>query len=89
MGFFGEALEAVVSLAGQRGKRSMQVQTLLFDRGQWTAGRAKQWASRHGYKHGKVDETGQYIRLRQRDPSEFKVLRTITLGDGIRAVVGR
>ena len=68
----------------------MDIQSLLFSRADgWTAGKAKEWAKSHGYKHGKVDVTDQYVRLRQFDPKGLKVKRTITLGRGIRAVVAR
>jgi hypothetical protein len=68
----------------------MDIQSLLFGRDAgWTEGEAKQWAKSHGYKHGKVDITDQYVRIRQFDPSGLKVKRTITLGRGIRAVVAR
>jgi hypothetical protein len=93
MGFFSalaEAMEGATSpLRSHRGRRSMQVQSLLFDRDYFTVRQAKAWAARNGFKHGKVDETDKYIRLRQRDPGEFRVKRTITLTDGVRAVVGR
>jgi len=71
-------------------RRSMSVQSLLFDRNAgWTPATAKAWAKAHGYKHGKVDVTDQYVRLRQFDPKGFKVERTVTFGRGIRAVVAR
>lgn len=68
----------------------MDVQSLLFDRSAgWTAGKAKEWAKSHGYRHGKVHVTDQYVRIRQFDPRGLKVKRTITFGHGIRAVVAR
>jgi hypothetical protein len=68
----------------------MDIQSLLFDRDAgWTADKAKQWAKSHGYKHGKVHVTDQYVRVRQFDPKGLKVKRTITLGRGIRAVVAK
>lgn len=68
----------------------MRVQSLLFGRSAgWDASKAKAWAKSHGYKHGKVDVTDQYVRIRQFDPKDLKVKRTITLGRGIRAVVAR
>lgn len=67
----------------------MDVQSLLFDRGTWTASKAKAWAKSHGYKYGKVHVTDQYIRIRQFDPKGSKVKRTIPFGRGIRAVVAR
>lgn len=87
---FSEALEAVVRLTGTRATAAMQVQSLMFDRSRgWTVVKARRWAGDHGYKYGKVDETDEYIHLRQRDPAEFKVIRTITWGEGIKARVGR
>jgi hypothetical protein len=68
---------------------SMDIQSLLFGRNEWTEGKAKDWAKSHGYKYGKTDITDQYIRIRQFDPKGLKVKRTITLGRGIRAVVAR
>jgi len=68
----------------------MDIQSLLFSRADgWTASKAKEWARSHGYKHGKVDVTDQYVRIRQFSPKGLKVKRTITLGRGIRAVVAR
>ena len=69
---------------------AMDVQSLLFDRNAgWTASKAKAWAKSHGYKHGKVHVTDQYVRIRQFDPKGLRVKRTITFGHGIRAVVAR
>jgi len=69
---------------------SMRIQSLLFGRDAgWTESSAKAWAKSHGYKHGKVDITDQYVRIRQFDPRGLKVKRTKTLGRGIRAVVAR
>src|SRR5271154_7133339 len=66
------------------------IQSLLFGRDAgWTVEKSKAWAKANGYKHGKVDVTDQYIRIRQFDPKGLKVKRTITLGHGIKAVVAR
>lgn len=74
----------------ERRRPSMAVQSLLFRRDEgWTAARAKQWAQSHGYRSGDVDVTDQYVHLRQFDPANTTVKRTITLGRGIRAVVAR
>ena len=76
--------------ARESSKPSMDVQSLLFDRSAgWTAAKAKAWAKSHGYRHGKVHVTDQYVRIRQFDPKGLKVKRTITFGHGIRAVVAR
>jgi hypothetical protein len=66
--------------------KGSKIQSLLFDR-QWDVGEAKQWARDHGYKAGKVHVTDNYIRLRQRRPLSGAEKRTITFGQGIKAIV--
>jgi len=71
---------------------STRVQSLLFSRRLgWTVEKANRWADSHGYKAGDADVTAGNIRLRQRDPGQFRRLRTMTFSDkkGIKAVVGR
>jgi hypothetical protein len=63
-----------------------EVQSLLFDK-QWTVAEAKDWARAHGYKAAKVHETDNYIRLRQFDPVDGTEKRTITFGQGIKAII--
>lgn len=63
------------------------MQSLLFARPRWTESTAKAWAREHAYKSGKVDVTDAYIRLRQFDPVKGLKKRTITFGDGIKAVI--
>lgn len=63
-----------------------EVQSLLFDK-QWTVAEAKDWARAHGYKASKVHETDNYIRLRQFDPIPGTEKRTITFGQGIKAII--
>lgn len=72
-----------------------EVQTLLFDADLFSAKSAKAWAKSHGFRYGAVDEGGpsaRFVRLRQRDPSEYQpwTLRTISLDEDetIKAVVG-
>ena len=67
--------------------KGTEVQSLLFARPQWTASRAKAWAKSHDYNMGKVDVTDNYVRLRQFDPVPGTQKRTITFGNGIKAVV--
>jgi hypothetical protein len=64
-----------------------KVQSLLFARPRWTPSAAKVWAHEHGYRSGKVHATDKYIRLRQFTPVPGTEKRTITFGDGIRAVI--
>jgi len=63
------------------------VQSLLFERPQWTASAAKKWATSHGYQAKKVHETDRYVRLRQFAPRRGHQKRTIIFGKGIHAVV--
>lgn len=68
------------------------VQTLIFSKDNFeSAASAKAWAKKHKYKFGSVDETGKSYRLRQVDPNLFKKdsFRTITLAEGVKAVIGR
>ena len=82
-------VRSVQSPTVQATRRPMGIQTLLFGRADWTESQAKQWAQSHGYKSSVTDVTDQYIHIRQLDPKGLKTKRTITLGQGIRAVVAR
>jgi hypothetical protein len=67
------------------------VQTLIFDKDKFSVEEAKKWATDHDFKASKVDEpeSGDTIRIRQRDPGDFKGdMRTIELKDGVKAVIG-
>lgn len=67
-----------------------RVQTLIFSKQRFDKDQAKRWARRHGFRTPKTDETRGSVRIRQRRPSEFRrdTLRTITMTDGVQAVVG-
>ncbi len=68
------------------------VQTLIFSKDRFkTAAAARAWAKENGFKSNKVDETETSFRLRQKEPGTFQEgsFRTITLTDGVKAVVGR
>src|ERR1700685_1697682 len=75
--------------ASYRRPNPMRVQSLLFSRSSWSPAKAKAWARSHGYRSAKVDVTANNIRLRQKSPSGYRTLRTVTFGKGIRAVVAR
>lgn len=66
------------------------VQTLLFERPRWTPTSARSWASSHGYKASNADMeiTDNHVRIRQADPKGFTTLRTVTFGQGVKAVMG-
>jgi hypothetical protein len=67
--------------------RGTEVQALLFERPRWTPTAAKAWASSHDFRSGKVHVTDNYVRLRRFDPVRGTQKRTITFGDGIKAVI--
>lgn len=70
-------------------KKQFEIQTLIFPKSKFkTAAEAKAWAKDKDFKSSKVDETGTSFRLRQKPPGKFKRLRTIDLGDGVKAVGG-
>jgi hypothetical protein len=87
----GEAEHLTENPLGLLERQSTTVQAILFPRPEYTPSRARSWARKHGYRAGKVHSTGDYVRLRQRPPGEFKrgSFRTISFGrSGIRAVIG-
>lgn len=61
---------------------STVIQTVIFDKAQWDQAKAKTWLKDHDLASGKVDETKDSLRFRQRDPDEFDPdsMRTITAG---------
>jgi len=67
--------------------RGTEVQALLFERPKWTSSSAKAWAHEHDYKSVKAHVTDHYVRLRQFAPVPGTQKRTITFGDGIKAVI--
>lgn len=75
------------------------IQTLIFDKKTFpTKGSVRVWVKAHGFqilqsdvtKPG-IDETKTSYRVRQRPPGDFipGSFRTITLTEGVKAVVGR
>lgn len=70
--------------------RATEIQSLLLDRYVFTLPRAKAWARDHGFFYGEVDAKPHTWRMRQGDPAAFKAatFRTITLTDGVQAVIG-
>jgi hypothetical protein len=62
-----------------------KVQSVIFDKGNWTVASAKKWLSDHDFKGLEVDETGESFRFRQEDPDSFERFRTITPGQAKKA----
>jgi len=81
-----------VSEVGKQKPTKTEIQTLIFDKKRFpTAADAKRWARENDFKAGGVDETENSFRLRQRDPGDFQPgsFRTISLTEGVKAVIGR
>lgn len=70
---------------------SMIVQSILFDKDKFSESEAKAWLESHDYSHGKVDETEENLRFRQKEPEAFEdgSFRTVELSTGIKAVMGK
>lgn len=70
----------------------MPVQSVLFDKRKWSLKDSKKYLRAHGFKHFAVDETSNYYRFRQIDPTGPKALHfhyfTKEAGPGIRYVMG-
>lgn len=65
------------------------VQSILFDKKNWTKNTAIKWLDSHGYKHYKIDITQKKLRFRQENPNYILYrYRTITLPNGIEFIVG-
>lgn len=71
---------------------STVIQTLIFDKKVFkTQAEATEWASDHGFRIDKVDDTEGSFRIRQRSPEEFieDSFRTIDIRRGVKAVIGK
>lgn len=75
------------ALAAIRAAKSTTIQTLIFSKEKFSKAEAVKWAKDHDYKTG-VDETTDSYRLRQRDPDEMTGMKTISLTDGVQAIIG-
>lgn len=66
------ALMGIQAVVGKlKGDSSMTVQSLIFPKERWTKEEAAAWCKDHDYR-AEVDETGDSLRYRQRDPGEFE-----------------
>jgi GNAT superfamily N-acetyltransferase len=69
---------------------STKVQSIQFDKDLFTADAAKDWASSHGFKRGRVEVgQGNWLRIRQADPEHFRpsTFRVIPFREGVQAVI--
>jgi len=69
-------------------KNSSEIQSLIFKKDKFSKEKAKKWAKEHGFKNSKVDEKEETFRLRQKNPGQYKTMRTFDMKDGVKAVVG-
>jgi hypothetical protein len=74
----------------RRFPRSTTVQSLIFDKDYFTKSQAKRWAAQNEFVSTGVDTKENTYRIRQHDPSDFArgTFRTISLTDGVQAVIG-
>lgn len=71
---------------------STKTQSILFDKNIYSLEYAKDWLYKHNYSNStQVDETENNYRFRQQNPDNFdeNSFRTITLTNGIKAVIGK
>jgi hypothetical protein len=63
------------------------IQSILFNKNNWTVGNARSWLKSHGYKSsGKVHITNNYFRFRQFAPKNYSY-RTLDIGNGIMFII--
>lgn len=70
------------------GKTPSQVQSIVFQKAEWTIKDAKKWLKEHNYKYGKVDKTPSTLRFRQEEPELYSEFRVKNLPGGIMLVLG-
>jgi hypothetical protein len=72
-----------------RFSRSTAIQSVLLSRRYYSAGSAREWLRRNGFRSS-LDTTEHYHRVRQRQPGAFvkTTLRTIRLTKGVKAITG-
>ncbi len=73
------------------GQDPTTIQTIILKKSNFNNTSARKWASGHGFKNSKVDETSTSFRFRQFEPSACKnnSFRTVSLRKGVSAVVCR
>ncbi|PCJ55938.1 MAG: hypothetical protein COA79_20225 [Planctomycetota bacterium] len=66
------------------------IQSVMFDKTKFSKAQAKAWAKSHSFKYGKVLESKNYWRARQKPSTNFikKSIKTTTFTDGIKATHG-
>lgn len=69
--------------------RGLKVQSLVFDKREFTPTQARAWARQHGFRAPPSDTTPNTVRLRQSDPRYFhrNTYRMIRIAPGVQAAV--
>jgi len=75
-----EGVEFVLGIKGRGASRVSQVESVLFDKAQWTQHEARAWLERNGFKVGHEEEGREYWRYRQAAPGGFEEFATIPAG---------
>ena len=68
-----------------------KVQSVIFKKSAWTEPKARDWLKKHNYdSEGKIHITEEYIRFRQRSPSDFKKsgYYTVNLPNNVELIIG-
>lgn len=76
-------IQGVQFVIGFTDDGSSEVQSVVFDSSIWDKERAEAWLDSHDMSSGKLDETENTLRYRQKDPSAFVRFRTIKPGDEV------
>lgn len=89
--FFKETLstESIIEKASKgiqfvlgfpKGGEGSEVQSVLFDKDNWTTATAQAWLKSHDFSGTEVDEKENTLRFRQKDPGKYTRFATITPG---------
>ena len=66
----------------------MGVQSVIIEKKFFSLKEAKEWILSHGYYIFKIDETKNYYRFRQQDPSRYKHYFTKNVAKGVDFIIG-
>lgn len=84
-----KVVNTIKKLKGKGLKKSpSQVQSIVFNKSEWTIPKAKKWLKEHSYKGLTPDIKESTIRFRQQEPTEFKDFRIKPLPNNILLVLG-
>jgi hypothetical protein len=71
-------------------KSPSQVQSIVFDKSEWTIPKIKKWLKEHNYKYSKADKTStdSRYRIRQENPDNYSEFRVKNISPSIMLVLG-